>query len=137
MRPRLLKADTILDAAEDALDLVLHLDAFLNNSQIPLIVHQTWRTLDTETWPSVIRESIEEWIYTAVGGDDGQEPPMAWFLWDDDGIDALIKKYEGDLYHDYRRLPYPVEKADVFRVVVLKCFGGVVSCGAEQYLRPS
>lgn len=51
---------------------------------------------------------------------------MAWFLWDDDGIDALIEKYEPNLYENFQRLPFSVEKADVFRVVVLKWFGGVV-----------
>ena len=57
---------------------------------------------------------------------------MAWFLWDDDGIDELMKMYEAPLYDDFQRLPYPVEKADVLRVVVLKWFGGVVSLDCRR-----
>lgn len=67
---------------------------------------------------------MEEWIEAAVGDSTAQ---MAWILWDDAGIDALMKKYEAELYDEFLSLPYPVEKADMFRVVVLKWFGGVVS----------
>jgi mannosyltransferase OCH1-like enzyme len=88
------------------------------------MVHQTWRTMDTDTWNNIIRSSTEEWLDMTTNDD---EHPFAWFLWDDDGIDALMQKYEKSLYDDFLRLPYPVEKADVFRVIVLKWFGGIVS----------
>jgi mannosyltransferase OCH1-like enzyme len=52
---------------------------------------------------------------------------MAWLMWDDDGVDALVQKYEPGMYQAFSALPYPVEKADAFRVLVLKWFGGVVS----------
>ena len=55
---------------------------------------------------------------------------MAWLLWDDNGIEALVSKYEPALYALFKLLPYSVEKADVFRIVVLKWFGGVVSLTA-------
>ena len=88
------------------------------------------RTLDAETWLSVVKRGIEQWLGVAVqkGQDDEhlQGPEMAWFLWNDDGVDALIKKYEPKLYEEYfQRLPYLVEKADVFRVVALKWLGGI------------
>lgn len=103
---------------------MLQRSKFLDNSRIPLIAHQTWRTFETQKWPSVIRESVEEWIEAAIRDSSAQ---MAWILWDDAGMDALMKKYEPELYDDFLTLPYPVEKADMFRVVVLKWFGGVVS----------
>lgn len=114
---------SVLDAAEHALDSVLRQQKFLDNSRIPLIVHQTWRTFDAQTWPGVIRESVEEWIEASV---EDETTGMAWILWDDEGIDALMKKYEAEMYDEFLSLPYPVEKADMFRVVVLKWFGGVV-----------
>lgn len=82
-----------------------------------------------DAWPAVMKERVETWIRTAVQGglDSLYGPEMAWFLWDDDGIDKLFEKYEPDSYKYFQQLPYPVEKADVFRVVVLKWFGGVVS----------
>jgi mannosyltransferase OCH1-like enzyme len=48
-------------------------------------------------------------------------------MWDDDGVDALVQKYEPGMYQAFSALPYPVEKADAFRVLVLNWFGGVVS----------
>lgn len=124
---------SVLDAAEHALRLALRQAKFLDHSRIPLIAHQTWRDFDAKAWPLVIRESVEEWIQAAVGDDSAQ---MAWFLWDDAGIDALMRKYEREIYDEFLALPYPVEKADMFRVVVVKWFGGVVSFDWEVS-RPS
>lgn len=118
---------SILDAAERALDLALQNNAFMENTKIPLLLHQTWRTLDTQKWPDIVRKSVEEWIDAAVAEEQPEHPEMAWFLWDDDGLDALIHKYEPGLYDAYKLLPYPVTKADVFRIVVVKWFGGIVS----------
>lgn len=120
---------SILEAAEMAFEFAQQRQAFLNNSHIPLVVHQTWKTLDTNAWPEVIREGVDKWVGASVQGRDVflQGPEMAWFLWSDDGVDSLIAKYEPGLYEDFQLLPYPVEKADVFRVVVLKWFGGIVS----------
>ncbi len=100
---------------------------FLKHSRIPLITHQTWRTLETESWNDIIRESVEQWIEVAMGDGTADGPEMAWFLWDDDGIDALTKEFATDMYDDIQKLPYPVELADMFRVLVLKWFGGIVS----------
>ena len=117
----------MVDAAEHVNNLILQRGLYLNNTRIPRIVHQTWRTLDARLWSLVLRGSIEEWLRVAHGDETRQLQEMAWFLWDDDGIDALISKYETRLAPDLHLLPYPVELADVFRVVALKWFGGVVS----------
>ena len=50
---------------------------------------------------------------------------MAYILWDDNGVDALMKHYEPYLWDLFQNLPYPVEKADTFRVAVLRWFGGI------------
>lgn len=55
-----------------------------------------------------------------------RNPELAWFLWDDDNIDAFLTRYEPELYKSYfRQLPLMVEKADLFRIVVLKWLGGI------------
>ena len=126
---------SILEAAEHALELARQHQAFLDKSHIPLITHQTWMDMDAQTWSYLIRERVERWLSVAIQPKDEplKGPEMAWFLWDDNGIDALIRRYEPDLYEDFQRLPYPVEKADVFRVVVLKWFGGIVSIVRQHY----
>jgi hypothetical protein len=122
----------ITDAAECALHLALVNEAFIDNSNIPLIAHQTARSVEPETWSELVRDCIETWLlaatdqqYQQYSGFSGAE--MAWVMWDDDGVDALVQKYEPGMYQAFSALPYPVEKADAFRVLVLKWFGGVVS----------
>lgn len=60
-----------------------------------------------------------------MGATDSQVPSMAYILWDDNGIEQLIKGYEPYLWDLFQNLPYPVEKADTFRVAVVRWFGGV------------
>jgi hypothetical protein len=115
----------ILEAAECALGLALRNEAFMDNTRIPLIAHQTSRSANPSTWSSVVLKCIERWLEAAKGVDNSVE--MAWFMWDDEGLEALVQKYESKFYSSYAALPYPVEKADAFRVLVLKWFGGVVS----------
>lgn len=110
----------------------VHDQAFLNNSRIPLIVHQTWRNLEPKTWNDVVRECVESWLHAATGDEAAEGPAMAYFLWDDDGIASLMRQYEPGLCQNFQRLPYPVEKSDVFRVAVLKWFGGVVRIIADH-----
>ena len=59
---------------------------------------------------------------------------MAYFLWDDDGIAKLVEQYEPELLANFQLLPYPVEKADFWRVAVLKWFGGLVSLSNEVHV---
>jgi hypothetical protein len=131
----------IVDAAECALRLALVNDAFIDNTQIPLITHhislvanQTSRSNDPETWSTTIRSCLQKWLAAATKSDDPSTAEMAWFMWDDDGIRALLQKYEHDLSTVFSALPYPVEKADLSRLLVLKWFGGIVSA---DYVSPS
>jgi len=52
--------------------------------------------------------------------------PMAYFLWDDDGVSALVNKYEKDFANDFMRVFSPVEQVDIFRIIVCRWFGGIV-----------
>lgn len=118
----------ITEAAECALHLALVNEAFIDNTNIPLIAHQTSRSAEPETWSSLVRDCIETWLLAATGQYHGfGRAEMAWMIWDDAGVDALVQKYEPGMYQAFSALPYPVEKADAFRVLVLKWFGGVVS----------
>lgn len=117
----------IVDAAECALHLALANNAFIDNTQIPLIAHQTSRSANPDTWSKVVRACVEKWLAAATKSDDPSTAEMAWFMWDDEGIRTLVEKFEHDLFPAFSALPYPVEKADLFRVLVLKWFGGVVS----------
>lgn len=124
----------IVDAAECALRLALVNNAFIDNTQIPLITHhislvanQTSRSNDPKTWSTTVRACLQKWLAAAKKSDDPSAAEMAWFMWDDDGIEILLQNYEQDLSLVFSALPYPVEKADLSRILVLKWFGGIVS----------
>jgi mannosyltransferase OCH1-like enzyme len=51
---------------------------------------------------------------------------MAYFFWEDDGVLQMLDEFEPDFVGQFRLLPSNVERADVFRILVLKWFGGIV-----------
>lgn len=80
--------------------------------------------LTTNTWPQPVKDGVDGWLDMAVHSPPSSE--LAWFLWNDESMDAFLIKYEPELYEDYfHQLPYMVEKADLFRIVVLKWLGGI------------
>lgn len=52
---------------------------------------------------------------------------MAYLFWDDTGMRALVEEFENDFLERYDSLLTPVERSDVFRILVCKHFGGIVS----------
>jgi mannosyltransferase OCH1-like enzyme len=93
----------------------------IENTEIPLVAHQTWKNTHVDTWPDLIRDSVERWMETVM------ETPMAYFLWNDDGIMEFLEEYEPEFIEHFSALPRMVEKSDIFRIMVCKYIGGVVS----------
>ncbi|KAK9350237.1 hypothetical protein V1523DRAFT_464840 [Lipomyces doorenjongii] len=128
--------ETTLEAALLAFYLARSQSRYIANSSIPLILHQSWYSMTELSWSPLLKDSIESWLSVCAG-----EPPvavgasqckgdcaqMAYIIWDDDGMDSLIKVYESAIWESYSSLPIIVERADVFRVAVLRWFGGVYS----------
>lgn len=110
----------IVEAAELALGLVDTDQRYLPHSAIPMVVHQTWKNTHIDTWPQLLRHSAERWLQAT----DGQ---MAYFLWTDAGMAQLIRKFEPALEVQFASLASNVERSDVFRILVSKWIGGVVS----------
>ncbi|KAF5645862.1 ankyrin repeat domain protein [Fusarium tjaetaba] len=92
-------------------------------SDIPLIVHQTWKTTAVDTWDPRILPWVELWLENSIYVDSG--PSMAYLFWDDTGMRALVEQYENDFLERYDSLLTPVERSDVFRILVCKHFGGI------------
>ena len=55
---------------------------------------------------------------------EGKE--MAYFFWEDGGLEELVEEYEPSKIEDFRAL-IPVSQSDVFRIAVTKWIGGIVS----------
>ena len=86
-----------------------------------MVLHQTWKNRRIDTWSELLRTSVEKWLEYVVSDD------MAYFFWDDDGVARLLEEFEPDFVDFFDSLPANVERSDVFRVLVLKWFGGIVS----------
>lgn len=115
---------TILEAARLASKRAAERKQTIPHSSIPLIVHQTWMNTKIDEWAPDLVLGVERWLeYAMAEGKEG----MAYFLWLDDGCDQLITDAEPDLVDILNALPLPVERSDVFRVVVANSIGGIVS----------
>lgn len=111
----------IVEAAELAAELASAApNRNISYSDIPLIIHQTWKNTQIDTWSKITCESIERWLSFAVG------VPMAYFLWDDDGVNQMLEAFNPEWTVQFKSLPANVERSDVFRIMVSNNFGGIV-----------
>lgn len=93
-------------------------------SNIPLIVHQTWKTTMVNGWNPRILPWVESWMENSIYVEHG--PSMAYLFWDDTGMRALVEEFDRGFLERYDSLLTPVERSDVFRILVIKHFGGIV-----------
>lgn len=116
---------TILDAARIASQSALsRKERQIPFSNIPFIVHQTWKTTAVRSWNRQVLPFVELWLKASINVDFG--PAMAYLFWDDIGMRALVEEYERDFLETYDSTLTPVERSDVFRILVCKHFGGIV-----------
>lgn len=103
-----------------------HPERHIPFSNIPLMMHQKWDTTQLLGTKEMILSYIETWLIDAISPPPGSSE-MAYFLWDNEGVLKLMAEYEHDLVSDFVEVFSPVEKVDIFRIVVCKWFGGIVS----------
>jgi Mannosyltransferase OCH1 and related enzymes len=114
--------ENIIDAATLALNASRSLpERQVPHSAIPLIIHQTWKDTNPDQWPDTFRQSAETWLSAVDSGN------MAYFLWDDTGIAQFMRHFEPEIESPFYALPSNVERSDVFRILVSKWIGGIVS----------
>ncbi|KAG4254593.1 hypothetical protein FPRO03_06933 [Fusarium proliferatum] len=66
---------------------------------------------------------VELWLENSIYAERG--PSMAYLFWDDTGMRSLVEEFENDFLERYDSLLTPVERSDVFRILVCKHFGGI------------
>lgn len=69
---------------------------------------------------------MEKWLNYVISDN------MAYFFWEDAGINRMVTQFEPGFLKHFTTLPSNVERADVFRVLVLKWFGGIVSADHSE-----
>ncbi|KAL4928895.1 glycosyltransferase family 32 protein [Aspergillus undulatus] len=100
------------------------------HSNIPRIIHQTWKDTRMETWPQSYRDSAEKWLGVVDEGD------IPYIFWDDNGVAQFMRHFEPDIEADFYGLPSNVERSDVFRILVCKWIGGVYVDMDTEPLQP-
>ena len=100
----------------------VHLEAFENSQLqrevpttkgIPKVIHQTWKS-----------KSIPGWAKLPMRSWKRRNPGYKFILYDDNEIEEYVEKHYPDIMFAFQQMK-PVQKADVFRYVVIYNEGGV------------
>ncbi len=83
---------------------------------IPKIIHQTWKTRDI---PSVWHKSHVEW--------QRLHPTWTYRLWTDEDLRNLVVDHYPEMLKVYDDFPYPIQRVDMARYMILDRHGGVYS----------
>jgi hypothetical protein len=94
------------------------------NHSIPKIIHQTWKTKHLPSWATT---SVDTW--------KSKNPDYQHILYNDTEIDSLIRLHYPEILPYYHLLK-PVQKADIFRYLILSVKGGLYSDVDVQCLKP-
>jgi len=86
----------------------------LTYSQIPKVIHQTAMARDLE---GLEKSYAASWLRCM--------PDWHHVLWDDDDILELFMEHRPDLVPLYESYPFPVQRADMFRYVLMEAYGGL------------
>lgn len=118
--------ETILDAALLASKAALSApERQLAYSNIPRLMHQTGQSSKVDTWKPEVIPWVEQWLEYAASPDSASAA-MAYFFWDDEGIDMFMNAYEKDFMGDFKSVFMPVERTDIFRILACRYLGGIV-----------
>jgi inositol phosphorylceramide mannosyltransferase catalytic subunit len=81
---------------------------------IPRIIHQTYKTRDLpEHW----RQTPDSW--------KRHHPNWKYIFWDDKKCRALVAKFFPKFLNIFDNYPYPIQRADAVRYIMLYVFGGL------------
>lgn len=85
-------------------------------TRIPQIIHQIWSGGET-TFPRVFQMLADTW--------KRDYPDWEYIFWDDNKTDAFVKTYYPHLWEAYTRFPYPIQRWDAVRYLILNQMGGM------------
>lgn len=99
-----------------------------HTGDIPLIIHQTWKTYDMSSAPNHVRNSVSSW--------KSRNPDAIHLIWNDTDIEILARQFFPNFGLLYNKIQRPILKADIFRYMVLSVFGGVYADTDTECSRP-
>jgi hypothetical protein len=100
------------------------------NTKIPKFIHQTWKNSDMHdvSIPPHVIESVKAWNEIA------KNSGCRYFLWNDRDMEDLVMNYYPHILDEYLKLSY-VMRSDLFRLLVLHKYGGIVSLCVNRSIR--
>jgi len=88
-------------------------------SRIPRLIHRTWKVSDPLQFPEDVRSSVASF--------QARNEAVLQLVWSDQACAEFVDAYYPSAATEFRALPHPVLRADLFRYMVLNIFGGVYS----------
>ena len=82
--------------------------------EIPRIIHQTWKT-----------KKLTDFYHKCSNTWKKFNPSFDYRFYDDTDCELFVKTHYPDFYDTYREMQKPVEKADLFRYLIVHHFGGM------------
>ena len=83
--------------------------------RIPKKLHQTWKNEDLSTYPLVASHAA--WKKAL--------PDFEVILWTDKQVEDLVREHYPELFPTFMGYPYPIQRADIARYVILHHEGGI------------
>lgn len=80
-------------------------------------IHQTWKSKQDLYQGGYLYKNVKSWFES--------NPGLEHFFYSDSDCESFIKDYHPDILEIYQSLTKPVERADVFRYLVILSFGGI------------
>ncbi len=90
------------------------IDAVLKIERIPRIIHQMWKDNNIPSELEPVVRSVKE-----------NHPNYEYLFWTDETIMGFISKEYPEILFFYTQLPYPIQRSDLARLLILFHYGGV------------
>lgn len=92
---------------------------FIKDTNIPKFIHQTWKTSDLNdpSNPEIVIKSVKAW--------KEKFPGYTYLLWNDTDMEDLVYDHYPHFLEQYKKL-IPIMRTDLFRLLVLHKYGGIV-----------
>jgi alpha 1,6-mannosyltransferase len=94
-------------------------NSYFADTRIPRLIHQTWSVSDPLRLPRDLRFPVRS--------HRSANEAVLQLIWSDQACAELVDAYYPSAASEFRALPCPVLRADLFRYMVLNAFGGVYS----------
>ncbi|KAJ3121506.1 hypothetical protein HK100_012353 [Physocladia obscura] len=103
-----------------------------NDTTIPRIIHQTWRTADMSTLKS-------NWAWAHRSCHERHDRDFTYMFWTDADLLDFVQRHYADFVPKFLSFPHPIQQIDAARILLLHFYGGIymdMDIGCERSMLP-